>query len=57
MNIILLFKVFNALINNIILDFNIIYYVKNNKNKFENFIFIIIGEILEINNNAIIIYN
>ena len=57
MNIILLFKVFNAFINNIILDFNIIYYIRNNKNKFENLIFIIIKKTLGINNSAIIIYN
>ena len=56
-DIILSFKVFNALINSIILDFGTIYYVRNNENKFENFIFIIIGKTLEISNSAIIVYN
>ena len=57
MDTILSFKVFNALINNIILDFNTTYHVGNNKDKFENFIFIAIGKTLEISNSATTIYN
>ena len=57
MNATLSSKVFNALINSIILDSSTIYYVGNNKDKFENFILIITGEILGIGNSAVIIHN
>ena len=51
------FKVFNALINSIILDFGITYYIGNNEDKFENFIPAATRETLGTGNSATTVHS